>query len=178
MTTNYVLSRGESQFVFKAVGDVLLEIQKYVSNEAQVKNQFNSFDQELEPWSNWSDKNIRFVCNNHITTEGIITRANKTARPNIKCISKGDLDRTRSKAKALSDPYDSSFGLSRFKSDNLLARNRHPLKIESFFTFGRQNQIYTPSPYIIISSLIYIDRFIKSQRAMRSSQLSDFDIQR
>ena len=49
MTTNYVLSRGESQFVFKAVGDVLLEIQKYVSNEAQVKNQFNSFDQELEP---------------------------------------------------------------------------------------------------------------------------------
>jgi hypothetical protein len=165
MTIKYKFSRGESQFIFKAVGDVLLEIQTYISSSKQLNDSLDSVGPE--PGSNTlssKEKCIRFASNKLLSAEDIFPSEKEMSQSSINTFNQRDLDRTRLKTKTLSEINVGRRGYyNDVKSPKAFAKNKLPFKIESFFTFGRHNQIFSPSAEILVLSLIYIDRFINNK---------------
>ena len=173
MTTEHCFSRGESQFIFKAVGDVLLEIQNYISSYEPLSDSLDSEGPELGPKTlSRHEKCIRFASNKTQSAEDILPSQENESDASINHLCRGDINRSRSNINAQSEYNGGKLGQTGPRSPKPLAKGRQSFKIESFFTFGRHNQILIPSSEILILSLIYIDRFIKNKG------LEKFDIAR
>lgn len=159
MATKLCFSHGESQFIFKAVGEILLEIQTYISGCEQPMDISDCVCPKLgAPTLSGREKQIRFTSNKAMSAEDVMNWQSEMAEPKINYINQWDCELSHSKAQALSD-RDRGIVDNVVKSPKSL-KNRLPFKIESFFRFGRLNQIFYPSAEVLILSLIYIDRFI------------------
>jgi hypothetical protein len=179
MTTRNYLSRAETQFIFQAVGDVLLEINNFISAQeytADCPDFGCSRNCDSTPYI--SDAKVKFSSKNAINDEDLNLCDTDVSININNSMNIGAYDRTRCNTKSLSETSDTDFVKTELKSQNSYVKTNKSFKVESFFSLGKFSRAIKPSTDIVILSLIYIDRFIKSACEEDLNGLSRFNISR
>jgi len=205
-TFDNCFSAQESKYMVKAVGEILLEIQKYISTVAQ-SNSGNSSPRRFRCVTNVSsEKRNKFLNNRTLSEDENNACINGINEPTGQTYHRRVLDKVNSKTKKPVDCQKGSLDWNELENLDLSELNKTALEKPAalpqnslrsrvrvnkpshgnFYNAGRfqpgislfVTSFYKHYPIVSASSfvlsLIYIDRFIKSQCAGDLSKLSNF----
>lgn len=210
LTFDSSISLSESKYIVKAVGEILLDIQKFISSEslrnsenaspkirkhssnnvelkrANFRHSKNLSDDEINPWlANINEPTGRTY------HRRILDSVVSTNKKPVDC-QNGSLNWKEIESNKFSVPPESRFECPQISNDdhendvnlndssqrgNVYSVNRFKVNINAFVTsFYKHYPIISYSSFIL--SLIYIDRFIKSQWDGDLTKLGNFNITR
>lgn len=210
LTFDNYASPTESKYMVKAVGEILLEIQKFISNQSQerpinvpLKRKWKSSVTKSEKRLKFkskqihSDEDINQPVNeiNNCTEQTYHRRVLDKIKPQLKKPvdwQNGSLDWKKLESNKFAVPNESKFHCSELISQrqpaiselngvarlgNVYGVNRVKLSINCFVSsFYKHYPIVSHSSFVL--SLIYIDRFIKSQWSQDMRELAKYSLTR
>jgi hypothetical protein len=210
LTFDNYASPKESKYIVKAVGEILLEIQNYISRENQRDSRNGSRLRKSASRNSGTTKRSQFQSQKMLSDDEMNPRRNEINEPTEQTYHRRVLDKVVSEVKKPVDYQNGSLDLKEIASNkfpvtnespfhrrelanetspsgfesnkisrlgNVYSINRVKLNINAFVcSFYKHYPIVSHSSFVL--SLIYIDRFIKSQKMNDLTELAKFSFTR